>query len=290
MSKKVALVLSSGGARGMAHIGVIEQLLERGYTISSIAGSSIGAVVGGIFAQGGLPRFKKWVCGLDRLDVFRLMDFTLSSQGFVKGDRVFQEMREFAWDQKIEELPIPFVAVATDMAQNKEVIFRKGSLFDALRASIALPSVVQPYRINGWDLVDGGVINPLPIEHVKRNEEDLLVVVNLNARIPKTIVHPNQDETVSEGLLQQWKRKWGREVSVTKEAKARLGYFEMISKSFEIAQIRLCSMTIEKFQPDLVVSVSRKEASTFDFYRSDELIEVGRKAFEKAYHEKYEYF
>ena len=165
MSKSVALVLSSGGARGVAHIGVIEGLLEGGYKIESISGSSMGAVVGAVYAAGKLPNFKEWISNLDKIDVFKLMDFTLSTQGFVRGEKVFNELKKFIGDRNIEDLSIPISIIATDIVGKKEVVFQKGELFTALRASAAIPSVLKPSIIDGIELVDGGLYNPIPISH-----------------------------------------------------------------------------------------------------------------------------
>jgi NTE family protein len=162
MSKKVALVLSSGGARGLAHIGVIESLLENGYEISSIAGSSIGSVVGAFYSCGELDRYKDWVLSFDRMDVFNLIDFTFSVQGFVKGEKVFKTLEKMIPDRMIESLPIPFCAVATDIAAKKEKTFEHGSMYQALKASVAIPTVIKPVVIDGVTYIDGGVTNPIP--------------------------------------------------------------------------------------------------------------------------------
>ena len=195
-SKNVALVLSSGGARGMAHIGVIESLLENGYTITSISGSSMGAVVGGAYAAGQLEKYTNWLLQLDKLEVFKLIDFTLSAQGFIRGERVFNEMKKFISDRKIEELDIPFAAVAYDILNRKEVVFTEGSLYTGLRASAAIPNVLKPSSVDGAELVDGGICSPIPMDYVKRHRDDILVVSNVNASIPYEPPHEFLPENI----------------------------------------------------------------------------------------------
>jgi len=180
----VSLVLSGGGARGIAHIGVIEELEKQGLEIKSIAGTSMGALVGGIYAVGKLQEYKNWMYTLDKIDVFKLIDFTLSSQGLIKGDRVFKKMKEFIPDMNIEELKIHYTATATDIINKKEVVFTKGSIYEAIRASVAFPSVLTPVKKDDSVLVDGGVMNNVPINHVKRTRDDILIVVYVNAVIP----------------------------------------------------------------------------------------------------------
>ena len=180
MKKKVALALASGGPRGFAYIGAIEALQERGYEISSVAGASAGALVGGIFAAGGLDAFKEWLFGLDPVRVVSLMDFTPSRNYLVKGERVIAAIRRRVPDVRIEELPIPFAAVATDLFTGEEVVFREGPLYEAFRASISIPSMFRPVRWQGRTLVDGGLVNTFPLNRVQRSEGDLLVGFNVN--------------------------------------------------------------------------------------------------------------
>lgn len=256
MKKNIALVLSSGGARGMAHIGIIEELEKHGYTITSISGSSMGALVGGIYATGQLPVLKEWLCSLDKKGVFDLIDFTFSSKGLIKGDRIMKKLQKMIPDQNIEDLRIPFCAVATDIVNCKEMIFSSGSLHDAIRASISIPTVFVPFNYNGKQLVDGGVLNPIPINRVKRRRNDLLVVSNVNARIPCK--------------------------EILSEVKPDLGYFRLIKKSISLMISQVSVLTIEKYPPDILISVSRDSLDTFVFYKATEIIEVGKKAARKA--------
>lgn len=177
---RVALALGSGGARGYAHIGVIEVLLEQGYEITAITGSSMGALIGGVYATGNLRNYKDWVTGLGQFDLFKLLDFSLKSPGAIRGDKVFSKLKEMIGDTRIEDLPIPFTAVATDLLAHKEVWFQTGILHDVIRASIAIPSVVTPVMMRGRVLVDGGLLNPVPIVPSMASHADMILAVNLS--------------------------------------------------------------------------------------------------------------
>ncbi|MFT6429446.1 MAG: NTE family protein [Halopseudomonas sp.] len=181
MTQRVALVLGSGGARGYAHIGVIEEIERRGYVIDCIAGCSMGAVVGGMHAAGKLQEYREWVSGLDYLDVLRLLDIGFGNMGAIRGERVFGRIREILGEQRIEDLPIAFTAVATDLTNQQEVWFQQGCLHQAMRASAAIPSLFSPVRHGSRVLVDGGLLNPLPIVPVVSSHCDLIIAVNLNS-------------------------------------------------------------------------------------------------------------
>ena len=180
MSKRIALVLGSGGARGYAHIGVIEELEARGYEIGCVAGCSMGAVIGGIYAAGKLPQYRDWISSLDYLDVLRLLDVSFRL-GAIRGEKVFGKMREIVGDIDIEDLPIPYTAVATDLTNQQEIWFQEGCLHQAMRASAAIPSLFTPVIQGNRMLVDGGLLNPLPIVPVVSSHCDLIVAVNLNS-------------------------------------------------------------------------------------------------------------
>ena len=178
--KNVALALASGGPRGFAYIGAIEVLQERGYRITSVAGTSAGSLVGGIFAAGGLDAFKEWLFGLDTMKVMSLMDLSISRNYLVKGEKVMDAIRERVPEVNIENLPIPFAAVATDLHTGEEVVFREGPLFEAIRASISIPSMFRPVQWKGRTLVDGGMVNTFPLNRVERTPGDILVGFNVN--------------------------------------------------------------------------------------------------------------
>lgn len=287
MDKPIALVLASGGARGMAHIGVIEELERQNFKITSIAGSSFGAVVGGIYATGHLQEFKEWLLDLDKGDVFRLMDFTFSSQGFIKGNRVFTEILPFITDIRIENLPIPFCAVAVDPHKQEEVVFRSGSLLDAIRASVAIPSIIEPFEINGCELVDGGVLNPIPLDLITREKNDLLIAVNINATIPykkrkKTDFEQMMKEQNSILKRLEFNEKWERLLPKDKNNKEKYGYIALLNLSYDMMQNKITNLMIEKHKPDILVNISRHICSTFDFFKAEEIIQLGKDAFNKA--------
>ena len=160
MKKDVALALSSGGARGLAHIGAIEELEAQGYHISSVSGCSMGALVGGVYAAGKLKEFREWMKTIDRKKMLELTDFSFSLSHIVKGTRIIEAIMEFVPDVAIEDLPIPYCCVATDWKAGREVVFSSGSLFEAIRASISLPTFYEPVQKDGMILIDGGVVNP----------------------------------------------------------------------------------------------------------------------------------
>jgi NTE family protein len=177
----ISLVLGSGGARGYAHIGAIEELVAQGLSIRSVAGSSMGALVGGVYAAGQLESYRDWVMALQRFDVLRMLDWTFSGGGLIKGDRIIDKLREVIGDIRIEDLPISYTAVAVDLLAQREVWFSRGSLFDAIRASIAIPTVLRPHRYEGRLLVDGGLLNPVPITPTLRDLTDCTIAVDVNA-------------------------------------------------------------------------------------------------------------
>ena len=285
--KNVRLVLGSGGARGMAHIGVIEELEKEGFTIKEVVGCSMGAVVGGIYSAGYLKEYKHWLIGLSRLDVFRLLDFTFSSQGFVKGERVFKEIEKLIGDHQIEDLKIPFIALAADVIKKREVRYTSGSLFKALRASIAIPTVFTPVIEGRSQLVDGGVLNPLPLNVIHPEPGDIIVAVNLNANIPMVInnivVEENKEMAAYQKMLNAFRAQFLNNDSKVEEKIEQFGFFDLLNKSFDMTQERLTELMIDIHKPDIVVDISREACGVFEFYRASEIIEEGRKAFRKAY-------
>lgn len=282
---KVRLVLGSGGARGMAHIGVIEELEKAGFEIVEVVGCSMGAVVGGVYCAGYLAEYKHWLIKLTRLDVFRLLDFTLSAQGFVKGERVFKAIAEFIGDHQIENFKIPFTAVAADIVQQKEICYKRGSLFKALRASIAIPTILTPVSEGKLKLVDGGVLNPLPLNLVNKQPGDWVVAVNLNANLPNEplqALEENKERAAYLKMLDSIKASLPKFESNTNAAD-NLGLFDLLNKSYDMTQDRLTELMIDIHKPNLVIDISRNACGVFEFYRANEIIEEGRKAFHKAY-------
>lgn len=291
MSKKktVSLVLSSGGARGLAHVGVIEELENRGYEIAEIAGCSAGALVGGMYAAGKMPEFKDWICNLDRLDVFSLMDFTFSSRGFIKGEKVYNALKKVVKDSQIEDLGIPFSCNAVDYKNGEEVIFRNGSLYAAIRASGSIPSVFQPARHHRHEFIDGGVLNPVPISLISNHENRMLVVAEVNGPESHYIQPPKKDEKGNSFLsIPGWLKDYRKKMrsyfpEEEKEEKSNsLSSLDLITRSFDLLQDRFCQLLIEKHPVDLMVQISRKQAGTLEFHRAAEMIEIGRQKTKEA--------
>ena len=250
-TKTVSLVLGSGGARGYAHIGAIEELLVQGFDIRSVAGASMGALIGGIYAAGKLDTYRDWVRGLQRFDVLRLLDWTFRG-GLIKGDRIIGRLRELIGEVMIEDLPIPYTAVAVDLFAQREVWFTHGPLFDAIRASIAIPTVLRPHHYEGRVLVDGGLLNPVPITPTLRDLTDCTIAVDLNAA-------PDDADSAA-----------------TPDANTDPGMLETFARSLDAVQATLTRFKLAAQPPDLVVSIPRSAGAFYEFHRAADLIELGR--------------
>lgn len=274
MKKKIALVLSGGGARGLAHIGAIETLESHGYGITSIAGCSMGALIGGMYAAGKLPEVKDWVLALDRRKVLSLVDFSLSLTHLVKGDRVMEALKEIVPDVNIEDLPIPYTAVATDWNSGKEVVFDHGSLYDAIRASISIPLFLNPVRREDMLLVDGGLVNSLPLNRVVRHSGDLLFGINVST-------HDYQGEL----LMQQFVERKLLSKSMPAAVMNRImKHFEGININYVTLLMRTIAIMLEQntrqqiliSRPDLVVQVPMKRYGVFDFDKAAAILQIGK--------------
>lgn len=274
MKKKIALVLSGGGARGLAHIGAIETLESHGYEITSIAGCSMGALIGGMYAAGKLPEVKDWVLALDRRKVLSLVDFSLSLTHLVKGDRVMEALKEIVPDVNIEDLPIPYTAVATDWNSGKEVVFDHGSLYDAIRASISIPLFLNPVRREDMLLVDGGLVNSLPLNRVVRHSGDLLFGINVST-------HDYQGEL----LMQQFVERKLLSKSMPAAVMNRImKHFEGININYVTLLMRTIAIMLEQntrqqiliSRPDLVVQVPMKRYGVFDFDKAAAILQIGK--------------
>jgi len=301
----ISLVLGSGGARGYAHIGVIEELLAQGYEIRSISGASMGALIGGVYAAGKLDGYRDWVRELQRFDVLRMLDWTFSGGGLIKGDRIVDKLRELIGEMNIEDLPIAYTAVAVDLQAQREVWFSRGSLFDAIRASIAIPTVFRPHRYEGRMLVDGGLLNPVPITPTLRDLTDCTIAVDLNApaETPEVIaadapIDPAQIEPASEGVpvvadappaengeqpsAQGYKQKITEllggllEKRDKKDEPADAGLLETFARSLDVVQATITRFKLAAQPPDLLVPIPRNAAAFYEFHRAHELIELGR--------------
>ena len=272
MKQKVSLVLSGGGARGIAHIGVIEELEKQGYEITSVSGTSIGALVGGVYALGKMEDYKRWMYTLDKKKVFSLVDFTISSQGLVKGDKVLKKMKEFIPDSNIENLRIPYAAVAADILNKTEVVFTSGSVFDAIRASMSIPTVLTPVKTENGLLVDGGVVNNIPINHARRIPGDILIVVNVNADIPvyKPAISKKESdarESIYQKKIKAFFNQLQKIHPVNHEEK--LGYFDLIDKTINLMMYRMEQLLLQNYSPDIIINVSRDSCNSFDYYKAE---------------------
>ena len=271
--KDIALVLSSGGARGLAHIGVIEELESRGYHITSIAGCSMGALIGGVYAAGKLTEFREWMKTIDRKKMLELTDFSLSLNHFVKGKRIIETIMEFVPDVAIEDLPIPYSAVAADLKEGREVVFSKGSLFEAIRASISLPSFYEPVQRDGMILIDGGVINPIPLNRVSRKTGDILVGADVSG-------HDYKSQWEEMHRLTEWQKK-------DKSLKAKIldklipdnlefNYYTVLSRTSSL-MIRQNSILMTKLMnPDMLIDIQMSRYGGFDYDKSEKIIAIGR--------------
>lgn len=281
-NKKVALVLSSGGARGYAHIGAIEALTERGYHISAVVGASMGALIGGIYCAGKIEELKQWVCSLGQTDVVRMLDFSLSKRYVLKGQKVIDQLKDIMPDTPIERLPVPFRAIASDLTTQREVVFSKGSLYRAIRSSISIPSVLRPITIGEHVLVDGGIVNPLPLNRVpKEADYDLLVSVNVSA--------PASIKVEQERLAAQKRRLEAQRVlsvdrimSTLSSDKVASNYMTLMSSVLEL-QIQRNTVQAQKITPpDIAVNIPINRFGVFDFHHAKRIIRVGYEEMIKA--------
>lgn len=271
--KDVALALSSGGARGLAHIGAIEELEARGYHINSIAGCSMGALIGGVYAAGKLEEFREWMKTVDKKKMLELTDFSLSLNHLVKGKRIIEAIMEFVPDVAIEDLPIPYCAVATDLKAGREVFFRKGSLFQAIRASISLPSFYEPVQRNDMILIDGGVINPIPLNRVNRKPDDILVGIDVSGH----------DYKAQWELQQRVKEKQKKDKSLKAHILDMLipdnidfNYYTVLSRTSSL-MIRQNSILMTKLmKPDMLVDIQMNQYGGFDYDKSERIITIGK--------------
>jgi NTE family protein len=299
--KRVALVLGAGGARGLAHVGVIQAIEARGYEVAGIAGASMGALVGGIYAAGRLDEYSEWARGLERSDVLKLLDFAFGFPGLIRGDRVIGALRELVGDRLIEELSIPYTAVATDLASQREVWLTRGKLFDAVRASIAIPMIFTPQMLDGRELVDGGLLAPIPIAATRQMRVDRVIAVDVNGPVSwinpglepraQEIAAGHGDDQAIEGeaedgpstLRERMADIWEglARSNGAKPAKSR-GVMDLMSRSLDTMQAHMSRVQLAQDPPDLLIQISRETATFYEFWRAAELVEKGREAAEKA--------
>ena len=273
MAKDVALALSSGGARGLAHIGAIEELEAQGYRVTSIAGCSMGALIGGVYAAGKLSEFREWMKTVDRKKMLELTDFSLSLNHIVKGNRIIEAIMEFVPDMAIEELPITYCAVATDWKAGREVVLNKGCLFEAIRASISLPSFYEPVQRDGMILIDGGVINPIPMNRVKRKDGDILVGVDVSGhdykaqweKMNKLTQMQKHDNSLKAKLL-----------DLIIPDNIEFNYYTLLSRTSSLMIRQNSILMAQLMKPEILVDIQMSRYTTFDFDKSEKLIAIGR--------------
>lgn len=310
MAKRIALVLGSGGARGYAHIGVIEEVEARGYEVIAISGCSMGAVIGGIYSAGQLESYRNWVCQLDYFDVLRLVDVTWNAMGAMRAGKVMGKLKELIGDICIEDLPIPLTTVATDLTRQREVWFQSGSLLQAIRASIAVPGLITPLRIGDQILVDGGLLNPLPIIPTVSAHADLILAVNATAQTHRPVsleelLPPDEaaEEHAREAALEaQGKGVYGWVGGMRTRAQRMLNgsgapivpegrdgeterqraterawsKLDIMLASFEITQAALAKYKIAGYPPDVLIDIPKTVCGAYEFHRAEGLIRLGR--------------
>lgn len=284
-NKTVSLVLGSGGARGLAHIGVIHWLEEHDYDIRSISGCSIGALIGGIYACGKLDVFEEWVRAISKLDIVMLLDLSWGKQGLVEGERIISALKDLIGDRQIEDLPLEYTAVAADIKREKEVWLKRGSLFDAIRASISLPLFFTPFDLDGMKLLDGGILNPVPIAPTFEDDTDLTIAINLGAPPLGNTHRTSRPEPIdiktapANGLPEKIS-------SFIDELKSRAsigepGDWKMLDiadQTFDAMQGAIARQKLAAYPPDHTILISRDACGTLEFDRADEMIQLGYEA------------
>ncbi len=320
---RVALALGSGGARGYAHIGIIEAIRERGWEVVGIAGTSMGALVGGLAAAGQLDPYTEWVRGLSQRDVWRLLDPSLRTPGALRGEKIMAEVRSLIGETRIEDLDIPFTTVAIDLVTHREVWFQRGPLDAAIRASIALPTVFTPVMLDGRLLVDGGMLNPVPMAPLSALACDRTIAVDLSGpprrAVPATppASEPALEKDASaehESRAAEWRTQLTRHLDDLRETEAvrkvagwfersseehptessgggfsdlpaGLGYRDVMTMTYEAMQDVIARYREASYPADLMIRVPRDAAHTLDFHRGAELVDLGRELAEEAFAE-----
>ncbi|RPF06321.1 patatin-like phospholipase family protein [Vibrio crassostreae] len=278
MVKTVSLVLGSGGARGLVHVGIIRWLIEHGYQIKSISGCSIGALIGGVYAAGKLDEFEEWVTSIDQSDMAMMLDFSWQSSGIFKGDKIIDTLRGLIGEISIEDLPIPYTAVAANVADEKEVWLQSGSLFDAIRASISLPLFFTPHVINGEALIDGGVLNPVPIAPTFSDNTDFTLAVNLGGEpemlqqevIPVSL--PTKESNLHEKVV-HFIDNLGS--SVKSKMSFNFAAYDIANQAFDAMQSTIARQKLAAYPADITLEIPRNACGTLEFDRSQEMIDRG---------------
>lgn len=277
--KTVSLVLGSGGARGHAHIGVIRALEECDIEILNISGTSIGAVIGGIYAADKLDTYTEWAYQLEKGDVIKLLDFSFSRRSIFKGERIIDVLKNLIGDRKIEDLDRRFTAVATSLTEQREVWLNSGSLFTAIRASTAVPGVFSPVEMGSRILVDGGLVNPIPIAPTLNDSTDLTIAVNLNG-IDEDYTPPSK-ETDAEDASNSYREKissylkglLGSDSAESDSSAADAA--DVLTKSIDVMQGAIARLKLAAYSPDKTIVIPRNACTFFEFHRAEEMANLG---------------
>lgn len=298
-NKNVALVLGSGGARGLAHIGAIEALEQRGYHITSVSGCSMGSIIAGMYCAGKLEQAKEWFLSIDRQRILQLTDFSITGNSLVKGKKVIQALQEIVPDCKIEHLPVPLTLVASDLITSDEILFRSGSLFEAIRASISIPLFFQPVQWQGRLLVDGGILNPLPLKQIERTEGDILVAMNISGKdglhiqkrssnvlriaqtlqqrrlpnMPKAVQRLNEDVTNRLTAIDRARRL---------SLQGTVNYVTMLDRMSDMQIQQNTLLALQLTPPDVLATMPQYQFNTFDFDQAEAIINEGHRLMSAA--------
>jgi NTE family protein len=271
MSTRVSLVLGSGGARGMAHIGIIKWLEEHDYKIESISGCSMGALVGGMYAIGKLDEFSIWLRSLDTFSMLKLLDFK-GSGGLVSGNKLMKKLEELFTNPNIEDLHVSYTAVASDIEEEKEIWINQGPILDAIRASISLPLFFTPYKYNDKELVDGGVLNPVPIAPTFHDDTDITIAVNLGGKTEHNI---QLKKIQQESNLSSKITAYLNQLKLPEVISLENGVYKVANNSFDSMQGTIARMKLATYPPDFEITIPRNLCGTLEFNIADEVIQYG---------------
>ena len=282
----ISLVLGSGGARGHAHIGVIRAIEERGISIRNIAGTSMGAVIGGIYASDKLDTYVDWANRLERKDIVSLLDFSFTWTSLFKGERIFDVLEDLVGDRLIEDLDLGYTAVATALDEQREVWLSRGSLFKAMRASTAVPGFFSPVELNGYSLVDGGLINPIPIAPTLNDNTDLTIAVNLsgitNNYRPKMKTEKKMPDAADDDYRNEITRFIGGLFEKDDKQKSASDATEILTKSIDVMQGAIARLKLGAYAPQKIIEIPRDACTFFEFHRAEEMADLGYENANKA--------
>jgi NTE family protein len=286
----IGLALSGGAARGFAHIGVIRTLVAHGLRPDFIAGTSIGAIIAGVYAAGFLDDFEAWGRALNRRRVFGYLDFSLAGSGLISGDRLFAKLDETLGDTTFDELPIRVAAVATELRTSHEIWLTRGRVVDAIRASSALPGIFPPSRIGGRWLMDGALVNPLPISVVRALGARLVIAVNVNAdNFGRGTIIQDHGSDADDALRHEARKPRGlreRAERLTSRkflgASRRPGLSSVMVDAFQVLLDRVTRARLAGDPPDVLISPRLAKVGLFDFNRAAEIVALGAEAAERA--------